>query len=160
MNMEDVARAFEMRVRNVCKTQSRYRVLWVVGEPLVGKTTLCQHVCKHQRWRYINFTLDVGFFDSLIGREETYRPVDFLADLFNWCASTIEELIVFDEIEPLLGLWNWDQQELFFRLIGREPSLKTGVVLVTHTRTAQQLCATLSDMSQDHVYEITQGVML
>jgi len=119
MNIEAVARTLEIQIRKVCDAQSRYRVLWIVGEPRSGKTTLCRYICIVQLWRYVNFTLDAGFLDSLIGREETYRPRDFLVDLSIWCANTTEEFVVFDEIEPLLGLWNWEQQEIFFRSVGR-----------------------------------------
>src|SRR5437899_3094004 len=114
MNTEDAALELEERIVQVCNSQRRYRVLWIVGKPRSGKTSLVRHICAAQRWRYINFTLDHGFFDSLIGREETYQPEDFREDLYRWCANTIEEYVVLDEIEPLLGPWNWKQQELFF----------------------------------------------
>jgi len=160
MNIEDVARTLGIQIRKVCDAQSRYRVLLIVGEPRSGKTTLCRYICLVQRWRYVNFTLDAGFLDSLIGREETYRPSDFLADLSTWCASTSEEFVIFDEIESVLGLWNWEQQEIFFKSVGWTTGLSAGVVLVTRARTAQQLRTTLSGMNQDHVYEIPQGVIL
>ena len=48
-----------------------------------------------------------------------------------WCAQTSEEILILDEIEPLLSLWNWEQQEIFFRQIGRATGLRVGVVIVT-----------------------------
>lgn len=154
MNFEDTARELESRIRDICHTQARYRVLWVVGGPCSGKSSLCRYICTEQGWRYINFTLDPGFLDSLIGREEIYRPEDFLEDLYRWCENIRKEFVVFDELEPLLGLWDWDQQELFFRLMGRATGLPVGVILTTRSRTSQQLRKTLPGMRQAHFFEL------
>lgn len=160
MNVEDVAQELEIRIRRVCDAQTRYRILWIVGSPRSGKTTLVRHLCIVQGWRYVNFTLDSGFLDSLIGKEETYGPEDFLVDFHRWCATTKEEFVIFDEIEPLLALWNWEQQEFFIRKVGRATRLPVGVVFVTRIRTVQQLRKTLPEMQQDHIYEIPQGAGL
>ncbi|GHO75230.1 hypothetical protein KSD_30010 [Ktedonobacter sp. SOSP1-85] len=156
MNIEDVAQSLEIQIRRVCGAQSRYRVLWIIGAPRSGKTSLCQYICTAHQWKYVNFTLDPGYLDSLLGREETYRPKDFEGDLLTWCSNSKEEFIIFDEIEPLLGLWNREHQDNFFRIVGRIPELRAGVVLVTRIRSALQLRSILPEMSQDHIYEIEQ----
>lgn len=160
MNFNDVVLDLETRISLVCDAQKRYRVLWIVGEPRCGKTSLCRRICLERGWRYVNFTLDPGFLDSLIGREEIYRPEDFLMDLHRWCNETDEEIMILDEIEPLLSLWTWEQQEVFFKEIGRETGLKIGVAIVTRSRSVQQLHQILLGMHSDHVYEIPQGVDL
>jgi hypothetical protein len=158
MSVNLLIQDIEDRVRLVCDAQKRYRVLWITGKPRCGKTSLCRSICVGQGWRYINFTLHQGFLDSLIGREETYRPEDFLADLRRWCAETNEEIMILDEIEPLLSLWTWEQQEVFFKRIGRETNLNIGIAIVTRSRSAQQLYQILLGMHSDHVYEIPEGV--
>jgi hypothetical protein len=158
MKFEDVIQQLETRISHVCHVQMRYRVLWIAGEPRVGKTFLSRTASQNRGWRYINFTLDPGFLDSLIGQEETYRPSDFLMHLQSWCAGTAEEIIIIDEIEPLLGLWDWEKQELFFRQVGRAKDLKKGIVIVTRLRTTQQLEKVVPGM--DHVFEIGRGLEL
>ena len=93
----------------------------------------------------------------MIGHEQTYRPEDFLDDLSTWCAQTSEEILILDEIEPVLSLWNWEQQEIFFKRIGRATGLRVGVVIVTRSRSAQQLQQVLAEMHLDHIYEMSQG---
>jgi hypothetical protein len=156
MNVKDLALDLEIRINRVCNAQSRYRVLWIVGEPRCGKTSLCRSICGKWGWRYVNFTLDPGFLDSLIGQEQTYRPENFFDDLSAWCAETSEEILILDEIEPVLSLWNWEQQEIFFKQIGRATGLHVGVVIVTRSRSAQQLHQVLLGMHSDHIYEIAQ----
>jgi GTPase SAR1 family protein len=158
MNVKDLAQDLERRINRVCNAQRRYRVLWIVGEPRCGKTSLCRSLCVELGWRYVNFTLDQGFLDTLIGKEQTYRPEDFSNDLSMWCAQTSEEILILDEIEPLLSLWNWEQQEIFFRQIGRATGLRVGVVIVTRSRSAQQLQQVLLEMHSDHIYEMQRGV--
>lgn len=98
----------------------RYKVLWVVGRPCSGKTLVVRAACQHTGWRYINFTLDPGHLDNILGREETYRPEDFLQYLHALCQSTNEEVIILDEIEPVLGWWSRDEQEVFLeQLVGQ-----------------------------------------
>src|SRR5438445_12313800 len=100
MNFNELVLDLETRMGLVCDAQKRYRVLWIVGEPRCGKTSLCRYICLDRGWRYVNFTLDPGFLDRLMGREETYRPEDFLTDLHRWCTETDERVMIVDEIEP------------------------------------------------------------
>jgi hypothetical protein len=158
MNFDALVKTLEERIRVICREQARYRVLWVVGKPRSGKTSLCRTVCQRTGWKYINFTLDSGFLDSLIGREELYRPEDFLGTL-NWIGNdAADEIVVIDEIEPLLGWWTWEQQEVFFKQVGRAPRLQAGVVLVTRSRTKEQLTKILPGI--DHIFEMPEGVQL
>ncbi len=155
MNFELLTHTIETRVRQVCNSQARYRVLWIIGPPRSGKTSICRFVCRHNGWKYVDFTLEPGFLDSLLGQEETYRPEDFLAFLRLLCSKIVEEVIVLDEIEPLLGLWSWEQQELFFKQVGYATRLTAGVVIVTRLSTTQELVNLLP--GTDHICEISQG---
>jgi hypothetical protein len=156
MSIELLAQRLEARIQQVCQPQARYRVLWVIGSPRSGKTSLCRFVCRHRGWKYVDFTLEPGFLDCLLGKEETYRPEDFLGFLHLLCDNTVEEVIVLDEVEPLLGLWTWEQRESFFKQVGYATRLKTGVVIVTRLSTTQELIKLVP--GGDHLFEIPQGV--
>lgn len=143
------------RIRQVCGPQARYRVLWVLGPPRAGKSTLCQEVSRRTGWQYVNFTLDPGCFDSLFGREKVYRPEDFLSALRGWCAACPTEVLTLDEIEPLLGWWTHQQQNTFFRLIGRATRLERGVVIATRLRNSQDMAKLVP--GREHVFELTEG---
>ena len=155
MNTKELIDPFELQIRRVCSLQARYRVLWLVGQPRSGKTRLARTVCERNGWQYINFTLDSGYLDRLVGSEEIYRPDDFLSTLRRLCANTDKEIIVIDQIEPLLGLWSWQWQDLFFKKIGRATRLKAGVVLVTRLRTRAQLARLVPNAN--HVFEMPEG---
>jgi len=68
------------------------------------------------------------------------------------------EIVTIDEIEPLLSLWNWEQQEVFFKQVGRATRLPIGVVLVTRNRTTQQLLKIIPGMN--HIFEMPEEVQL
>ena len=158
MSIELLTQRLEAQIQQVCQPQARYRVLWVIGSPRTGKTSLCRFVCRHRGWKYVDFTLEPGFLDRLIGQEETYRPEDFLEFLHLLSGNISEEVIVLDEIEPILGLWTWEQRELFFKRVGYAPRLKAGVVIATRLFNTQELTKLVP--GSDHVFEIPQGVEL
>ena len=160
MKFDTLLDSLEKQVRLVCSQQARYRVLWVVGKPRSGKTSLCRSLCSRTGWKYINFTLDPDFLENLIGREETYRPEDFLGILKLVCNDTAAEFVVVDEIEPLLGWWTLQQQEVFFRQVGRATDLRTGVVVVTRKHAKLELGKILSGMSQNHIFEMLEEILL
>ena len=159
MNFEALVLTLEEHIRIVCREQARYRVLWVVGKPRSGKTLLSRTVCQRTSWKYINFTLEPGFLDSLIGGEESYHPEDFLGTLKKFIENKVApEMVIIDEIEPLLSLWTWEQQEVFFKQVGRATRLPIGIVLVTRNRTAQQLSKIIPGMN--HIFEMPEEVQL
>lgn len=156
LTFDDVTEQLERRIRQVCRPQARYPVLWIVGPPCSGKTAIAKAVCLRAAWTYIDFTLDPGCLDSLAGQEETYQPETFLKYLHNLCQSTTAEVIILDEIEPLLGWWSWDEQEAFFQKIARATRLRCGVALVTRLRNTSQFEKITP--SKNHVFEIPIGV--
>jgi hypothetical protein len=160
MKFDTLIELLEKQVRLVCSKQARYPVLWVVGKPRSGKTSLCRMLCNYTGWEYINFTLDPGYLDGLAGREETYYPEDFLGILKLVSNDSTAEVVVFDEIEPLLGWWTPQQQEVFFRQVGRATDLRTGIVLVTRKRTSQELARLLPEMNQNHIFDMPEEIQL
>ncbi len=143
----------ENRIRRVCNPEARYPVLWVVGAPRSGKTTLLQTLCTANEWKYINFTLDIPYLTSLVGQEETYRPEDFLASLTQICQLSSSKIIVIDEIEPVLSLWSSSHQHFFFQLIARTTRLSAGVVIVTRRISAEVLRNIVP--GSNHVFSIS-----
>lgn len=143
---------FIRRAERVCRVHARFRVLWLVGPSRSGKSELCRAVAKQIGWRYINYTLDSGFLDALQGKEESYRPEDFLQLVHSICNNSTEQLIIIDEIEPLLGLWTRQTQDSFFRLVGRMEYIKCGVVLVTRLRSPAEMESLAP--GRDHVFAI------
>jgi hypothetical protein len=103
----------------------------------------------------VNFTLDSGYFESLLNMERIYRPEDFLSSLQSWCKTCPRTILVLDEIEPMLGLWTPTVQKDFFITVGKTPRLERGVVIVTRLYNTQDI--TKWAPSHEHVFEVTSG---
>lgn len=114
-----------------CCSQQRYRTAWLIGPPLCGKTTLAAHLCRSYGWRYLNFTLEPGYFDQLQQRISTYQPGDLLTDLRHWCALCDRPILLIDEIDAVLACWSLDQRRLFAAQASRLPDLPQGIVLIS-----------------------------
>jgi hypothetical protein len=159
MTFDTLACDLEVRTRDVCSPYRRYRVLWLHGLPQSMKSHLIRAVCKRTGWRYVDYTLDPGFLDALTGREERYRPEDFLADLRQLASDfATYGTICLDEIEPVLGWWTREQKEEFFGLISRAERLDSGVVIVTRMLAKEQLVKLLP--GPEHLFEMPKGVDL
>jgi len=154
--MSDLApdKDLEARIREVCGGQSRYPVLFVYGPPRSGKSQLVRGLCERAGWCYLDYTNDPEGLELIRGREQTYDPETFLADMRDLSAKRAEQrVIVLDEIEPLLSRWRRDKQELFFRLIGRATGLAAGVVVVTRLWSSAAIAEALRP-DADRVFEL------
>lgn len=130
-------------------------MLFVLGTPYSGKTSICQAICERTGWQYVDFTLDPGCLERLTGREEEYSPEDFVTDLRAMCARTSAQVLVIDEIEPVISRWRSKKQDDFFRGIGRSTRLRAGLVIVTRIRNVQDLTPLVP--GPDHVFDIAAG---
>jgi hypothetical protein len=128
-----------------CCSQPRYRTAWLLGLPLSGKTTLARRLCEVYNWRYLNYTLEQGFFDALQDRLETYQPADYLRDLHAWCSASTQPILVVDEIDAVLATWSFDQRRLFATRASRLPDLPHGLVLVSNLFEVDTLTSLLPD---------------
>jgi hypothetical protein len=128
-----------------CCSQPRYRTAWLIGSPLSGKTTLARQLCDLHKWRYLNFTLDLGFFDALQDHLETYQPADLLNDLRMWCATYEQSILLVDEIDAVLATWSVDQRRLFATRASRLPNLSYGLILVSNLFDVDTLAPLLPD---------------
>jgi hypothetical protein len=126
-----------------CCSQPRYRTAWLIGSPLSGKTTLSRQLCETYNWRYINYTMEPGFFDVLHDHLETYQPADFLNDLRTWCTTYDRSVLLIDEIDAILATWSFNQQRLFATQASRLPDLPHGLILVSNHFEADTLAPLL-----------------
>jgi hypothetical protein len=155
LNQESALEALEKRVHDICNDQARFRVLFVLGSPQHGKSRLCSIACEQNAWQYVDFTLDSGGLDRIIGKEEEYSPEEFVADLRALCARTSAQVVVVDEIEPVLSLWRREKQDDFFRSIGHATRLPAGLVVVTRLRKVQDLVRLVP--RKDQLLDIVTG---
>ena len=155
---EYILHELENHIERFVDQQSRYPVMWITGQPCSGKTHLMKNVCQRKGWQYIDFTLEPGYLDTFIGQEEQYRPEDFLEKLRLLCKTLLNEVVIIDEIEPLLSLWKRDEQDIFFNIYRRMTRFRCRIIFITRLRTAEELMNILP--GPEHVFEIPQGVIL
>jgi hypothetical protein len=128
-----------------CCSQPRYRTAWLIGPPLAGKSTLARRLCEIHGWRYLNYTLEPGFFDAFQDRLETYQPTDLLNDLRAWSAASAQSVLLVDEIDAVLATWSYDQRRLLATLASRMPNLPCGLILVSNLFEIDTLAPLLPD---------------
>lgn len=125
--------------------QPRYRTAWIIGPPQSGKTTLARRLCAAHNWRYLNYTLDEGYFELLQDRLETYQPGDLLRDLRVWCSTQDRSIVLVDELDALLAIWSPDQRRLFATRASRLTDLPHGLILVSNFFEASVLAPLLPE---------------
>ncbi len=133
------------QIERCCIQQPRYRVAWLTGAPLSGKTGLAQRLCETNGWQYLNYTLTPGYFDALAPIIATYQPYDLIAALQNWCAACTESVLVMDELDALLACWSFDQRRTWAGQVSRLAYLPCGLLLVTHLLDRSLLAPYLPD---------------
>lgn len=133
-----------MHLLNYC-SQPRYRTAWLIGSPLSGKTTLARQLCDLHQWRYLNYTLEQGFFDAIEGQLDTYQPTDLVDDLRTWCAVYYQSILVVDELDAVLATWSAEQRRLFATRASRLPNLSSGLILVSNLFDVDTLAPLLPD---------------
>ncbi|MEI7768853.1 MAG: AAA family ATPase [Chloroflexales bacterium] len=138
-----------------CCSQPRYRTAWLIGAPLSGKTTLARQLCKTHGWRYLNHTLEPGYFDALADHLETYQPADLLRDLRAWCAASDRPVLLVDEIDAILATWPSDQRRLFATQASRLSELAHGLVLVSNLFEVDTLTQLLPDSDLPAYYNLS-----
>jgi hypothetical protein len=131
-----------------CVTEPRYRVAWLTGPPLSGKTTLAQRLCERHGWHYLDYTSTPGYFDTLADTIATYRPDDLTAALQSWCAECAAPVLVVDEIDAILATWSHDQRTVWANRVSRMPYLACGIIIVTHLFPCTTLATFLPDGGQ------------
>jgi hypothetical protein len=138
-----------------CCSQPRYRTAWLIGLPLSGKTTLAGRLCEVHSWRYLNYTLEPGYFDALADHLETYQPADLLSDLRIWCAASSQSVLLVDEIDAILATWPSDQRRMFATRASRLPDLAHGLVLVSNLFEVDTLVPLLPDSDLPAYYNLS-----
>lgn len=131
-----------------CVREPRYRVAWLTGLPLSGKTLLARQLCDAHGWHYLDYTLTPGYFDVLADSIATYRIDDLIMALKGWCATCVAPVLVVDELDAVLATWSWDQREGWADRVSRLAYLPRGVVIITHLITCTTLARFLPDAGQ------------
>lgn len=115
-----------------CVDQPRYRVAWLIGKPLSGKSKLVQELSTTLNWQSINYTTTPGYFDFLQSTIASYQPLDFIQAIQCWSINTQSEVLIIDEIDALLACWSTDQRRVWMSQIARLTGLSCGLILVSH----------------------------
>lgn len=147
MNEEAIQQAQQHLIR-CCEHQPRYRVAWLVGPPLSGKTQLAQQLSESRGWRYLDYTLTPGHFDALRTRITAYQPDDFVSDIRGWCEQHTTPALVVDRIDSILACWSFDQRRVWVSRIARLTGLPCGLLLCTHILNRSILSPFLPDRDQ------------
>lgn len=131
-----------------CVHEPRYRVAWLTGPPLSGKTILAQRLCAEHGWHYLDYTGTPGYFDTLADTIATYRPDNLVQAVTTWCDTCPAPVLVVDELDAVLATWSLDQRTVWANRVSRLPYLPCGVVIVTHLCTCTTLSPVLPDGGQ------------
>lgn len=115
-----------------CVQQSRYRVAWLVGAPRRGKTRFARAITQQQHWRYLEYTLTPGYFDTLEQTIAAYQPTELVDSIREWCDRTTEPVLVVDELDAVLATWDNHQRKTWANAVARLAYLPCGLLIVTH----------------------------
>jgi hypothetical protein len=142
-----------------CCFRQRYRVAWLTGTPMSGKSALARRLCEHHNWRYLNYTLTPGYFDALAPPISTYQPDQLIAALQDWASNCDAPVLVVDELDALLASWSSDQRHAWANKASRLPYAACGLILVSHFFNCSTLIRYLPDKDQRYCLDLA-GVTL
>ena len=144
--------------RRFCIEEPRYRVAWLIGDVRSGKSTLAQRIAEQENWKYINYTLEPGYFEQLADIIQRYQPDAFLTEIRQWCDQCSSSLLLLDEIDSLLATWSLDQRRAWASAASRLREMKCGLVLVTSCLDEHILQRYASNPSRPHIYVLPGGL--
>jgi hypothetical protein len=133
--------------------QQRYRVMWLLGEPRRGKTRFALDLAQQQGWRYLDYTLTPGYFDTLQTRIVAYQPFELIESIGQWCLQTSNSVLVLDELDALLACWTAMQRNVLANKLSHSAYLPCGLVVITHLFDADTLIPLVPN--QDSRYCLT-----
>ncbi len=131
-----------------CVHAPRYKVGWLTGAPLVGKTRLARNLAAEHGWHYLDYTLDAGYFETLTTTISTYAPDDLVRDLRQWCGACGAPVLICDHLDALLATWSHDQRRVFVARLSQEQYLPCGLIVVTHLLRCQELAFLRPELSR------------
>ncbi|NJL05930.1 MAG: hypothetical protein HC911_13695 [Chloroflexaceae bacterium] len=137
---------------NCCVYAPRYKVGWLTGAPLAGKTRLARALAAEHGWHYLDYTLDTGYFDMLITTISTYSPDDLIRDLWQWCRACPAAVLICDHLDALLATWSGAQRRVFVARLSQAQDLPCGVMIVTHLLTCRDFTFLRSEVQQTCIH--------
>lgn len=113
-----------------CMKKERYKVMFVIGSPLSGKTTLATEIAE---------TLDAEYIDHLqevLTKIESpalgaYSPIDFREYLQKKGNSSPKEALIIDEVKWLIATWSQKQRKELSRLLSFLETKSVIILVVT-----------------------------
>lgn len=137
-----------------CIQQPRYRVAWLIGPPMSGKTTLARQLSETHAWQYLDYTLTPGYFDRLTTTIEHYLPDNLLSALQTWVHACAAPVLIVDELDALLATWSPEQRRVWASKASRLPNLPCGVLIVTHLLERSTLSYALPDPDVRYCFDL------
>jgi len=123
----DLKRKIVQRIEEM--KRERYKTMFVVGNPLSGKTTIAKDVANFLDAEYVDHLQDVltKIKSPVIG---AYSPIDFRDYLKKKGNSSPKEVLIIDEVQWLIATWSQKQRKELPRLLSFLET-KSAVMLIT-----------------------------
>lgn len=140
-----------------CINEPRYRVAWLVGPPQTSrKTLLARQLCEQTGWKYLDYTLEPGYFHALAEVIDSYQPAQLVSAVREWCEACEAPVLVLDEIDAVLATWDHHNRRSWAGLVARLQYLPCGLIIVSHFFTANQLVELLPDQDMHYCFDLTR----
>ena len=110
--------------------RERYKTMFVVGNPLSGKTTLAKGIAKSLDAEYVDHLQDVltKIKSPVIG---AYSPINFREYLKKKGNSSPKEVLMIDEVKWLIATWSQKQRKELPRLLSFLATKSVIILVVT-----------------------------
>ena len=124
----DLKRKIVQRIEEM--KRERYKTMFVVGNPLSGKTALAKEIANSLNGEYIDHLQDVlpQIKSPVLG---SYGPIDFREYLKKKGNSLPKEVLMIDEIKWLISTWSQKQKKELPRLLSFLATKSVIILVVT-----------------------------
>lgn len=110
--------------------RERYKTMFVVGNPLSGKTTLAKDVANFSDAEYIDHLQDVLHLikSPVLG---AYSPIDFREYIKKKGNSSSKEALMIDEVKWLISTWSQKQRKELAKILSFLETKSVAILVVT-----------------------------
>jgi len=123
----DLKRKIVQRIEEM--KRERYKTMFVVGNPLSGKTTIAKDVTNFLDAEYVDHLQDVltKIKSPVIG---AYSPIDF-RDYLKKKGNSSPKVVLIDEVKWLISTWSQKQRKELPRLLSFLATKSVVILVVT-----------------------------